>query len=55
MGFRSDFSRASKPQEAGMAGGYFHEAASLTRKMLGALPDNRALINHIKRHGLQKI
>jgi len=55
MGFRSDFSRASKPQEAGMASGYFQEAANLTRKMLGALPDNRALINHIKRHGLQKI
>jgi flavin-dependent dehydrogenase len=55
MGFRSDFSRASRPQEAGMADGYFQEAASLTRKMLGALPDNRTLINHIKRHGLQKI
>ncbi|HEX5345147.1 MAG TPA: tryptophan halogenase family protein [Duganella sp.] len=55
MGFRSDFSRAPKPQEAGMADGYFHETATLTRKMLGALPDNRALINHIKLHGLQKI
>jgi hypothetical protein len=55
MGFRSDFSRSPKPQEAGMADGYFQEAANLTRKMLGALPDNRALINHIKRHGLQKI
>lgn len=55
MGFRSDFSRAPKPQEAAMADGYFHEAASLARKMLGALPDNRALIHHIKRHGLQKI
>jgi 2-polyprenyl-6-methoxyphenol hydroxylase-like FAD-dependent oxidoreductase len=55
MGFRSDFSRAPKPQEARMADGYFQEAASLTRKMLGALPDNRALIHHIKLHGLQKI
>jgi 2-polyprenyl-6-methoxyphenol hydroxylase-like FAD-dependent oxidoreductase len=55
MGFKSDFSRSPKPQEASMADGYFHEAAILTKKMLGALPDNRALINHIKRHGLQKI
>ncbi|WP_373990317.1 tryptophan halogenase family protein [Duganella sp. BuS-21] len=55
MGFRSDFSRAPKPQEAAMADNYFQEAAAITRKMLGALPDNRALINHIKLHGLQKI
>ncbi|MYM70255.1 tryptophan 7-halogenase [Pseudoduganella sp. FT55W] len=55
MGFKSDFSRAPKPHQAAMADHYFHEAAELTGKMLGALPDNRALINHIKRHGLQKI
>ncbi|NVM75698.1 2-polyprenyl-6-methoxyphenol hydroxylase-like FAD-dependent oxidoreductase [Duganella sp. SG902] len=55
MGFRGDFSRAPRPQEAAMADHYFQEAAELTRKMLGALPDNRALIDHIKRHGLQKI
>ena len=55
MGFRSDFSRVPRPREAAMADNYFQEAGELTRKMLGALPDNRALINHIKRHGLQKI
>ncbi|MTV37605.1 tryptophan halogenase family protein [Duganella radicis] len=55
MGFRSEFRRAPPPREAALADGYFREAAELTRKMLGALPDNRALINHIKRHGLQKI
>ena len=38
-----------------MADHYFQEKAALTRKMLGGLPDNRALIHHIKRHGLQKI
>lgn len=57
MGFHTEFSRAgaARPQDASMADGYFQEAAGLTRKMLGALPDNRALIHHIKRHGLQKI
>ncbi len=34
---------------------YYREAADLTRRMLGALPSNRALIEHIHRHGLQKI
>jgi len=34
---------------------YYREAADLTRRMLGALPSNRALLEHIRRHGLQKI
>jgi hypothetical protein len=55
MGHRSAFGAVVKPQQAAAADGYFHEAATLTKKMLGALPDNRALIDHIKRHGLQKI
>ena len=55
MGHRSTFSAVVKPQQAAAADGYFREAATLTKKMLGALPDNRALIDHIKRHGLQKI
>jgi 2-polyprenyl-6-methoxyphenol hydroxylase-like FAD-dependent oxidoreductase len=54
MGFRSQFG-AAKPGQAAMADGYFREAATLTHKMMGALPSNRALIDHIKRHGLQKI
>ncbi|MES2163871.1 MAG: tryptophan halogenase family protein [Pseudomonadota bacterium] len=54
MGFRSEFTNP-QPQQAALADGYFREAAALTRKMLSALPDNRELINHIKRHGLQKI
>lgn len=33
----------------------FKEAADLTRKMLAALPDNRALLAHIGRHGLPRI
>jgi tryptophan halogenase len=55
MGGRSDFSLTPKPQQAVMADAYFQEAATLTRKMLSGLPDNRTLINHIKLHGLQKI
>ncbi|MYN29320.1 tryptophan halogenase family protein [Duganella levis] len=55
MGFRSDFSRAPKPHEAAQSDAYFQEAATLTKKMLHGLPDNRSLINHIKLHGLQKI
>lgn len=35
--------------------GYFRETADLTRKMLGALPGNRELLDHIQRHGLQRI
>ncbi|NVD72283.1 tryptophan 7-halogenase [Duganella sp. BJB1802] len=54
MGFRSEFTNP-QPRQAALADGYFREAAELTHKMLGGLPDNRTLINHIKRHGLQKI
>jgi hypothetical protein len=56
MGFRPEHSRASRrADDADRADGYFREAATLTGKMLAALPTNRALIDHIKRHGLSKI
>lgn len=35
-----------------MADGFLRQAADLTRRMLPALPDNRALIAHIVRNGL---
>jgi len=54
MGFRSTF-RPAAPQQAALADGYFREAASLTRRMLAALPDNRSLLAHIRQHGLQAI
>lgn len=54
MGFRTE-TGTRRPDAAEAADGYFREAASLTSKMLGALPGNRELIGHIKRHGLQKI
>jgi hypothetical protein len=52
MGFRTDHIGAHKPD---IADSYFREAAALTAKMLGALPANRALIDHIKRRGLPTI
>jgi tryptophan halogenase len=55
MGFNTAFFGVVRPEQAGLADGYFRESATLTHKMLGGLPSNRDLINHIKRHGLQKI
>ncbi|MDY6945652.1 MAG: tryptophan halogenase family protein [Pseudomonadota bacterium] len=56
MGFRPDPHRQRRrADDADRADGYFREAATLTGKMLAALPTNRALIDHIKRHGLSKI
>ena len=56
MGFRGAAGHAvRRAGDAELADDYFREAASLTGKMLAALPDNRALIAHIGRHGLQKI
>jgi tryptophan halogenase len=55
MGFKTAFSGVIRPEQAELADGYFRESATLTHKMLAALPSNRDLVNHIKRHGLQKI
>jgi 2-polyprenyl-6-methoxyphenol hydroxylase-like FAD-dependent oxidoreductase len=54
MGFRTEMaSRASdRPDLADEA---FRETARLTARMLPALPSNRELIEHIRRHGLQRI
>jgi len=40
------------PQEADR---HFREAAALTARMLPALPSNRELLEHIRRHGLPRI
>ncbi len=53
MGFHTEHGSANRRPE--QADGYFREAAALTAKMLAALPDNRTLIDHIKRHGLPTI
>ena len=55
MGFRPEsegFSR--RCDDADRADEYFREAAQLTRRMLGALPPNRDLIEHIRKIGLQR-
>lgn len=42
-------------KNSAQADGCFREAAALTAKMPGALPANRELRDHIKRHGLQAV
>jgi len=56
MGFRPEPPAATRrADDADRADGFFREAATLTGKMLAALPTNRELITHIKRHGLPRI
>ena len=56
MGFRPEpGAYALHPSSADQADGFFREAASLTRKMLPALPSNRDLIEHIQRHGMLRV
>ena len=55
MGFRPEpegFSR--RMDDADRADEFFREAARLTHRMLGALPANRALIQHIQLNGLPR-
>ena len=56
MGFRPEpegFSR--RLDDPDRADEYFREAAQLTRRMLGALPSNRDLLDHIWKTGPQRI
>lgn len=56
MGFRPGPAATTRwPDSVHLADGFFREAASLTAKMLAALPSNRELLAHIQRHGLQRI
>jgi glycine/D-amino acid oxidase-like deaminating enzyme len=56
MGFRpAPGAYAQARDDAGRAESYFREAATLTRKMLPALPGNRELIEHIQRHGMLRV
>jgi tryptophan 7-halogenase len=56
MGFRPEPpATARRADDPDRADAYFREAAALTGKMLGALPTNRELIGHIRRHGLPRI
>ncbi len=56
MGFRPEPGAATRRADnADLADGFFREAATLTTKMLAALPSNRELIGHIQRNGLHRI
>ena len=56
MGFRPEPGAYARPPGGDdAADGYFREAALLTRKMLPALPGNRELIEHVKRHGMLRV
>jgi tryptophan halogenase len=55
MGFKPEpegFTR--RADDPDRADGYFREAAQLTRRLLGGLPSNRELIEHIRQHGLPR-
>jgi tryptophan 7-halogenase len=57
MGFRPDpgVLAPKRGDDADRADGFFRETATLTGKMLAALPANRELITHIQQHGLQRV
>jgi tryptophan halogenase len=56
MGFRGEQNIVARNSDnADAAEAYFREAATLTGKMLTALPSNRELIEHVRRFGMQKI
>ncbi len=56
MGFRPEPGAYDRRADSSdRADGFFRQAAQLTRKMLPALPSNRDLIDHIKRHGMLPI
>jgi tryptophan halogenase len=55
MGFRPEAEGFTRRfDDADRADEYFREAAQLTRRMTGALPSNRDLLDHIKKSGLQR-
>jgi hypothetical protein len=55
MGFATTDRMPLREREAQAADGFFKEAGSLTQRMLKALPSNRELIEHVRKHGLHKI
>src|SRR4030095_8151048 len=56
MGFRPEPAASTRRCDDGdRADAFFREAAALAGKMLAALPSNRELISHIRRHGLPRI
>ena len=55
MGFTTNKDRTKRVDLSQTAKRLFSENAHITRQLLSTLPTNRALINKIKRYGLQKV
>jgi tryptophan halogenase len=56
MGFRPEPAGSTRRcDDCDRADGFFREAGALAGKMLAALPSNRELLTHIRRHGLPRI
>jgi len=55
MGFEPRYGEVARRSDLpGLASRYVEETAALARRMLPALPGNRELIDHIRRHGLSR-
>ncbi len=55
MGFRPESRPARRADDPAAAEACFRESAAMARRMLPALPDHRALVEHIKTRGLPPI
>jgi 2-polyprenyl-6-methoxyphenol hydroxylase-like FAD-dependent oxidoreductase len=55
MGFRTTPTTHAAWRDAEAADDFFRQAGTLTGRMLEALPSNRELLDHIRRHGLHRI
>ena len=55
MGFETAHGELARDtDQPQLADHYFRETAALTRRMLGGLPPNRELLEHIRRHGMAR-
>lgn len=55
MGFRPDPVLAASARDTEVAEQYFRETLQQTRKLMQALPDHRALLQHLRQHDLSRI
>jgi hypothetical protein len=55
MGFKPDAVLAASVRDTEAAEQFFHETAQQTRKLMQALPDHRALLQHLRQHDLSRI
>lgn len=55
MGFRPEPGAYAAPRDPALAHGFAQEAATLARRMAAALPGNRELVEHVRRHGMLRV